>query len=111
MDVSVRNSGSVVILDLSGKLSIGQGDVLLRQRVTELFESGRVQILINLERVSSMDSSGLGELVACYRRALAAGGAVKLLKPNESVSGLLAHTKLDVLFDVYSDERVALAAY
>ena len=69
MKATVRHIGKIAVVDLSGKITIGEGDVVLRERVTELLEGGHQRLLLNLERVSYMDSAGIGELVACYKRA------------------------------------------
>ena len=66
MKATVRQVGKVSVVDLSGKITIGEGDVILRERVSELLEGGNQNILLNLEKVSYMDSAGIGELVACY---------------------------------------------
>jgi anti-sigma B factor antagonist len=108
---TVRQVGNVTVVDLSGKIRIGEGEVVLRERITELLESRHVQILLNLAGVSSMDSAGIGELVACFKRTKAARGALKLLNPTESVNGLLRMTKLLDLFEIYDDEDKALASF
>ena len=111
MKATVRKVGDVSVLDLSGKITIGEGDVVLRERVHEILESGQKNILLNLEKVSYMDSAGIGELVACYKRTKEKGGTVKLLKPSGKVSDLLQLTKLEEVFDTYADEREALVSF
>ena len=111
MKAMVRKVGHVAVLDLSGKITIGEGDVVLRDRVHEILESGQKNILLNLEKVSYMDSAGIGELVACYKRTKEKGGTVKLLKPSGKVSDLLQLTKLEEVFDTYADEREALVSF
>lgn len=111
MKAIVRKVGHVAVLDLSGKITIGEGDVVLRERVHEILESGQKNILLNLEKVSYMDSAGIGELVACYKRTKEKGGTVKLLKPSGKVSDLLQLTKLEEVFDTYADEREALVSF
>ena len=111
MKATVRKVGHVSVLDLSGKITIGEGDVVLRERVHEILESGQKNILLNLEKVSYMDSAGIGELVACYKRTKEKGGTVKLLKPSGKVSDLLQLTKLEEVFDTYADEREALVSF
>ena len=87
--------GKIAVVDLSGKITIGEGDVVLRERVTELLEGGHGKLLLNLEKVSYMDSAGIGELVACYKRAKEKDGIVKLLNPSGKVYDLLQLTKLE----------------
>lgn len=111
MKASVRNIGHVSIVDLSGKITIGEGDVVLRNTVQGLLDSGRSNILLNLEKVSYMDSAGLGELVACYKRTKEKSGNVKLLNPSGKVYDLLSLTKLEEVFETYKDEKEALVSY
>jgi anti-sigma B factor antagonist len=111
MRVNVRKIGHVDIIDLSGKITIGEGDVVLRDKVTELLDSGSAHILLNLEKVSYMDSAGIGELVACYKRAKEKDGTVKLLNPSGKVYDLLQLTKLEEVFETYRDEKEALVSF
>ncbi len=111
MKTSVRTVGAVSVVDLSGKITIGEGDVVLHDKVQELLDSGRSKILLNLEQVSYMDSAGIGELVACYKRAREKGGTVKLLRPSGKVVDLLALTKLEQVFEIHSGESDAIASF
>ena len=111
MKASVRNIGHVSVVDLSGKITIGEGDVVLRNTVQGLLDSGRPNILLNLEKVSYMDSAGLGELVACYKRTKEKKGNVKLLNPSGKVYDLLSLTKLEEVFETFKDEKEALVSY
>jgi len=111
MKAKVRQIGKVAVVDLSGKITIGAGDVQLRESVVELLEKGDLNILLNLERVSYMDSAGIGELVACYKRAKERDGVVKLVNPTGKVYDLLQLTKLEEIFDVYRDEKEALVSF
>ena len=89
MKATVRKLGRVAVVDISGKITIGEGDVMLREKVTELLDAGETRILLNLEKVKYMDSAGIGELVACYKRAKEKEGTVKLLNPSGKVYDLL----------------------
>ncbi len=111
MKTSVRQVGHVSIVDISGKITIGEGDVVLRERVNELLDSGQKNLLLNLEKVSYMDSAGIGELVACYKRAKEKEGTVKLLNPSGKVYDLLQLTKLEEVFETYRDEKEALVSF
>lgn len=111
MKASVRKIGHVAILDLVGKITIGEGDVVLREKVQEILDSGQKNVLLNLEKVSYMDSAGIGELVACYKRSKEKGGTVKLLRPSGKVLDLLQLTKLEEVFDSFSDEKEALVSF
>ncbi len=111
MKATVRQVGPVHILDVSGKVTIGEGDVVLRNKFQEILESGGKQILLNLEKVGYMDSAGIGELVACYKRAKEKNGVVKLLNPSGKVYDLLQLTKLEEVFETFKDEREALVSF
>ena len=111
MKASVRQIGQISVVDLSGKITIGEGDVVLRERVHELLDGGQHSILLNLEKVSYMDSAGIGELVACYKRAKEKEGTVKLLNPSGKVYDLLQLTKLEEVFETYRDEKEALVSF
>ncbi len=111
LKTTVREVGTVSVVDLSGKITIGEGDSILRDRVVGLLEAGKSKVLLNLDGVSYMDSAGIGELVACYKRAREKGGTVKLLRPTGKVKDLLLLTKLEEVFENYEDEKAALASF
>lgn len=99
------------MLELGGKITIGEGEVELRSLIEDLLKSGHTKIVISLEKVGFMDSAGLGELVACYKRATDGGGVVKLLKPAGKVADLLSLTRITEIFEIYHDEGEALASF
>ena len=111
MKTSVRTVGQVSVVDLSGKITIGEGDVVLRDKVVELLDGGHSKILLSLEKVSYMDSAGIGELVACFKKAREKGGTVKLLKPSGKVEDLLQLTKLWEVFEIFDEEAPAVASF
>ena len=111
MKANARHHGKVTVLDLSGKITIGEGDIKLREAVHALLEEGRKNLVLNLSGVSYMDSAGIGELVACYKRAKEKGAAMKLLNPSGKVQDLLILTRLQEVFDIYRDEREALTSF
>ncbi len=111
MKATARHHGKVTVVDVSGKITIGDGDIKLREAVNGLLDEGRKSILLNMSGVSYMDSAGIGELVACYKRAREKGVSLKLLNPNGKVQDLLILTKLQEIFDIYRDEREALASF
>ena len=111
MKVNIRQEGEVSVVDLSGKITIGEGDVVLREKVQDLLDFDQKKIVLNLEKVSYMDSAGIGELVACFKRAKEKGGIVKLLNPSGKVYDLLQLTKLEEVFETYKDEREALVTF
>lgn len=111
MKVNLREYGDVTVVDLNGKITIGRGDVVLRETVEQLFNEGRRQVLLNLAGVSYMDSAGIGELVACHKRAIEASGSLKLLNPSGKVYDLLQLTKLDEVFETFKEEKEALVSF
>jgi anti-anti-sigma factor len=111
MKLNVRQIGHVAVVDLAGKITIGEGDAVLREGVFKLLESDQKQVLLNLRKVPYMDSSGIGEMVACYKAARDKNGTVKLLNPSEKVSDLLQITGLEEMFETYRDEKEALRSF
>lgn len=111
MKANTRIIGHVSVVDLVGKITIGDGDIVMRDKVNELLDSGNANVLLNLEKVSYMDSAGIGELVACYKRAKEKNGTVKLLNPSGKVFDLLQLTKLEEVFETYRDEKEALVSF
>lgn len=111
MTIKERASGDVTILDLDGKITLGEGDVMLRETVSKLVDSKSVNVILNLENVSYMDSGGLGEVVRSYTSVRNAGGDVKLLKVAKRISDLLTITKLSTVFDSFDDEAEAVASF
>ena len=111
LNIRERQAGDVTILDLEGKITIGEGNVALRTAVRKLVSEGKKKVLLNLSGVSYMDSSGIGELVSSYTAISNSGGELKLLKLTQKIKDLLTITKLLTVFDVYEDEEEALASY
>ena len=111
MKIVERQVGDVVILDLHGKILIGEGDDALREAVTKLVDSGKTKILLNLADVPYVDSAGLGEIVRCYTTVSKKGGKLKLLNLTKKIKDLLAITKLLTVFEVYEDEQEAIKSF
>ena len=109
--ISERQAGDVTILDLSGKVTIGEGSVALRSAIRRLLGEGKNKILMNLGGVGYIDSSGIGELVSSFTAVNKEGGSLKLLNLTQKIQDLLAITKLLTVFDVYDTEAEALASY
>ncbi|HMQ02990.1 MAG TPA: STAS domain-containing protein [Pyrinomonadaceae bacterium] len=109
--ISERQAGDVTILDLDGKVTIGEGSVALRNAIRRLLGDGKSKILMNLAGVGYIDSSGIGELVSSFTAVNKEGGTLKLLNLTQKIQDLLAITKLLTVFDVYEDEESALASY
>ena len=108
---TTREAGSVTIVDLSGRIALGEGSALLRKTVRDLLENGRSQILLNLGDVNYIDSSGIGELVSGFTAVRSRQGELKLLHLTKKVHDLLQITKLFTVFDVYTDEHTAVDSF
>jgi len=111
MDLNFRANGKVTILDLQGNLTIGAAEETLRQRVEELVTDNQKYLLINLENVPMIDSSGIGSLVKSFTHAKNKGGKLKLLKPSRLAQQLLSITGLLSVFETFDDEATAVASF
>ena len=106
--ITSRRLDDVVILDLSGRITIGEGTVVIRDTIQKLLHAGHRKFLMNLEDVDYIDSAGLGELVMVFTTVRGEGGQVKLLKLTHRLRDLLQITKLLTVFDAYENETEAL---
>ena len=111
MNVNVRQRDDVTILDLKGKITIGTGDVALRNSIHQVIENGAKKILINMSDVSTIDSSGIGELVSAYTTATNRGAKLKLYNLPAKVSDILTITQLITVFDVYDSEAAGIQSF
>ncbi len=111
MKIAARHSKGITILEPKGKITIGIGDVALRDAVHEAMDAGSENILINLGEVTTIDSSGIGELVSAYTTVTNRGGKLKLANLPPKVQDILQITQLVTVFDVFSDEEEALASF
>src|ERR671915_570036 len=111
LNIKERQAGDITILDMDGKITIGEGSVALRTAIRRLLEEGKKKILLNLAGVGYIDSSGIGELVSSYTAINKEQGQLKLLNLTQKLQDLLAITKLLTVFDVYEDETEALNSY
>ena len=111
MKTSTRQVDGITIVDLSGRITLGEGSVLLRDVVRDLVTKGQRKILLNLGDVTYIDSSGIGELVSAFTTVRNQGGELKLLNLTKKVHDLLQITKLYTVFDVKDDEATAVAAF
>ena len=109
--LTLREVGEVTIVDLSGRISLGEGSALLRKTIRDLLENGQTKILLNLGDVNYIDSSGIGELVSGFTAMRNREGQLKLLNLTKKVHDLLQITKLFTVFDVYSDESTAVRSF
>ena len=111
MKIDTRNVNGITILELHGKVTIGEGSREIREKIRELLDSGNKDILLNLGDVSYVDSSGIGELVSSYTTVTNQGGQFKLLHLTKKIRELLAITKLLTVFDSYDDEETAVGSF
>lgn len=109
--ISTRQVDGVTVLDLSGRITLGEGSVQLRDAVRDLLSKGQKHILLNLGDVTYIDSSGIGELVSAFTTVKNQGGELKLLNLTRKVHDLLQITKLYTVFDVKDDEASAIASF
>jgi len=111
MKASNRQVNGITIVDLSGRITLGEGSVILRDTVRDLVAKGDKRILLNLGDVTYIDSSGIGELVSAFTTVRNQGGELKLLNLTKKVHDLLQITKLYTVFDVKDDEASAVASF
>jgi len=111
MKIDTRTVGDVHILDCSGKITLGEGTMAVRNTVREILKKGGKKIVLNLHDVNYIDSSGIGELVSCYTTVTNQGGQLKLLSLTSKIRELLQITKLLTVFQVFTDEKSAVASF
>jgi anti-sigma B factor antagonist len=111
LNIAERQAGDVTILDMTGKVTIGEGSVALRTTIRRLLGEGKKKILLNLAGVGYVDSSGIGELVSSFTAVNKEGGQLKLLSLTQKIQDLLAITKLLTVFDTFENEADALGSY
>lgn len=111
MKIHERRVDGVVIVEMNGKLTLGVGDVQLRQVVRDLLDRGEKSIVLNMAHIGYMDSAGVGELVASYSTAESRGAQMKLLKLTSKVRDLLQFTQLITVFETFDDEAEAVASF
>jgi anti-sigma B factor antagonist len=112
MQISERRVGDVVIVDLSGKITLGEGgDVALKDKVRSLVQQGHRKLLLNLGDVAYVDSAGLGEIVQSFATVNKDGGALKLLNVTRRIKDLLSITKLLTVFETFDSEAEAITSF
>ena len=111
MKISTRQVDGVTVVDCSGRITLGEGSVTLRETVTQLLSKNQKKILLNLAEVNYIDSSGIGELVSAFTTVRNQGGDLKLLNLTKKVHDLLQITKLYTVFDVQDDEAAAVKSF
>ena len=111
MEIDERTSGDVKILDLQGRLTLGDGDELLKDKINSLLLQGCRKLVLNLEGVPYIDSAGLGEIVRTYTTVSRQGGSLKLLNLTKRIEDLLSITKLLTVFETYDTEHEAVRSF
>ncbi len=111
MQIEERTVGDIVVLDLKGKVTLGEGDELLKDKVNSLVNQGYRKILLNLAAVPYIDSAGLGEIVRTYTTVSRQGGSLKLLNLTKRITDLLAITKLLTVFETFESESDAVRSF
>lgn len=111
VNLNIRQVGDVTVVDVAGRITLGEGSSALRDTLKEIVGKGQKNILLNLGDVSYIDSSGIGELVSGFTTVTNAGGKLKLLNLNKRVKDLLQITKLYTVFDVHEDEAHAVRSF
>jgi anti-sigma B factor antagonist len=109
--ISVRETANAVILEATGRITLGASGASLQERVRELLDSGHKNIVLDLGGVTYLDSSGLGQLVGIYATGVSRGSEIRLLNLNERVSDLMQITKLCTVFAIYTDEATAVKSF
>jgi anti-sigma B factor antagonist len=111
MKASNRQVDGITVVDMSGRITLGEGSVVLRDTIRDLISKGQKKILLNLGDVTYIDSSGIGELVSAFTAVRREGGELKLLNLTKKVHDLLQITKLYTVFDIKDDEAAAIKAF
>lgn len=111
MQIEERAVGEVTILDLKGKMTLGEGDELLKEKINSLVGKGHKKLILNLEGVPYIDSAGLGEIVRTYTTVSRQGGKLKLLNLTKRITDLLSITKLLTVFETFDSEQEAVRSF
>jgi anti-sigma B factor antagonist len=111
MKTSNRQVDGITVVDMSGRITLGEGSVILRDSIRDLVGKGQKKILLNLGDVTYIDSSGIGELVSAFTAVRREGGELKLLNLTKKVHDLLQITKLYTVFDIKDDEAAAIKSF
>ncbi len=111
LKMNKRQVDSVTVIDMSGKIILGEETAQLRETVKKILSEGNDRILLNLNDVSYIDSSGLGQLVSCFATTSRKGGQIKLLNLTNKVKEVLQITKLSTVFDIFEDENKAIQSF
>src|SRR3989304_9629468 len=111
MEIVERSAGDITILDVTGRMTLGEGDEALRDKVNSLVSQGKKKLILNLAAVAYIDSAGLGEIVRTYTTVSRQGGSLKLLGLTKRITDLLSITKLLTVFETYDTEHAAVRSF
>jgi anti-sigma B factor antagonist len=111
MQIDERAIGDVMVLDLKGRITLGEGDELLKDKVNSLVNQGHRKVILNLAEVPYIDSAGLGEIVRTYTTVSRQGGSLKLLNLTKRITDLLSITKLLTVFETFDSEQDAIKSF
>ena len=111
MKIPVRSRDGVTILQPAGKITIGIGDIAFRDAVDEALAAGSMSLLVDFQKASRMDSSGMAELVAAYKKVTDSGGQIKLLRLPSNIRDVLTITQIARVFEIFEDEDEAIASF
>ncbi len=111
MKIPVRSRDGVTILQPAGKITIGIGDIAFRDAVDEALAAGSMSLLVDFQKASKMDSSGMAELVAAYKKVTESGGQIKLLRLPSNIRDVLTITQIARVFEIFEDEDEAIASF
>ena len=110
-NITTRMAGDVKIVELKGKITIGAGDLQMREAIHQALQDGTKKLLVSMKDVTTIDSSGVGELVGCYTTATHRGAKLKLVQLPPKISDVLTVTQLITVFDVFQTEEEAIASF
>ena len=111
MEIAERTVSDITVLDLKGKMTLGEGDELLKDKINSLLAAGKKKLVLNLEGVPYIDSAGLGEIVRTFTTVSRQGGALKLLNLTKRIEDLLSITKLLTVFETFDTEAEAIKSF
>jgi anti-sigma B factor antagonist len=111
MEINERTTGDIMILDLKGRMTLGEGDELLKDKINSLLLQGHRKLVLNLEHVPYIDSAGLGEIVRTYTTVSRQGGSLKLLNLTKRIEDLLSITKLLTVFETFDSESDVVRSF
>ncbi len=111
MKLTVRFNGAVAIVDLVGRLVFGDGEVELKETIQKLLDEGTRSVVLNMEGLMFMDTSGIVSLITCYKRVTEKGGGLRILKPSRRAVELLTVLRLTEIFEMHQDEKEAVESF